>query len=151
MSNKIKEVSFYHLTTLPITKAVPRLIEKVYYSKQRLLVIAENEELMRVVDDGLWAYSTKHFIPHATYLDEDNEDQPVLITTKIENANNAEIILSLGEVNLDLSQCPKLLHMFDGNIANQLEFARRKWKEYNQNNISLVYWKQNIQGGWDKQ
>ena len=198
-SNPI-EISFYRLTTLPILKAAPKLIEKIYYSGQRLVVIAESEELMKTVDDGLWVYSTKHFIPHATFADESPEDQPVFLTTKLENPNNASIMMALGCVDLDnrplsklasvmgfegdserrtavytevhedsstestcksptevefreRSNAPvsKLLYMFDGNIPQQLEFARKKWKLYQGKGHTLTYWQQNISGGWEKQ
>ncbi len=151
MKNSPKEISFYRLTTLPITKAAPKLIEKIYYSGQALVVIAESEELMRSVDDGLWVYSTKHFIPHATFSDEYPSDQPVYLTTKIENPNQASITMALGKIELDDAPVSKLLYMFDGNIPEQLEFARKKWKSYQGSEYSLVYWQQNIDGGWEKQ
>ncbi len=151
MNNRALEVSFYKLTTLPIIKAAPKLIEKIYYSNQRLVIIAENEELMKSVDDGLWVYSTKHFIPHATITDDHPEDQPVYLTTKLENPNEASIFMALGKVNLDQVSASKLLYMFDGNVPAQLEFARKKWKFYQGSGHSLTYWQQNIDGGWEKQ
>lgn len=151
MKSNAMEISFYKLTTLPINKAAPRLIEKIYYSKQRLLVVAESEELMRSLDDGLWAYSTKHFIPHATFSDEYPADQPVYLSTKIENPNESSIAMALGKVELDDAPVSKLLYMFDGNIPEQVAFARKKWKSYQNSNHSLVFWQQNLKGAWEKQ
>lgn len=151
MKNNPLEISFYRLTTLPINKAAPKLIEKIYYSGQALVVMAESEELMRSVDDGLWVYSTKHFIPHATFSDEYPSDQPVYLTTKIENPNKSSIAMALGAVNLEEFTVSKLLYMFDGNIPEQLDFARKKWKSYQGSDHSLVYWQQNIDGAWEKQ
>ena len=151
MNNSPLEISFYKLTTLPIIKAAPKLIEKIYYSNQRLVIIAENEELMKSVDDGLWVYSTKHFIPHATLNDNHPKDQPVYLTTKLENPNKASIFMALGKVDLDQAKASKLLYMFDGNIPEQLEFARKKWKSYQGSGHSLTYWQQNMQGAWEKQ
>ncbi len=151
MKNSPIEISFYRLTTLPITKAAPKLIEKIYYSGQRLIVIAQESNLLKSVDDGLWVYSTKHFIPHGTEADEYPEDQPVYLTTKLENPNGADIFMALGKVDLDQVKASKLLYMFDGNIPEQLEFAREKWKSYQNSGHSLVYWQQNMQGAWEKQ
>lgn len=151
MKNNAMEISFYKLTTLPINKAAPRLIEKIYYSGQRLLVVAENEELMRSLDDGLWAYSTKHFIPHGTFSDEYPADQPVYLSTKIENPNKSSIAMALGSVELDDAPVSKLLYMFDGNIPEQVTFARKKWKSYQNSGHALVFWQQNFKGAWEKQ
>lgn len=150
-NNLSREISFYRLTTLPLAKAAPKLIEKIYYSKQNLVVVCENETIMRTLDDGLWVYSTKHFIPHATLLDEHPSDQPVYITTKLENPNNANIAMALGKLDLEDFSPEKYLYMFDGNIQDQLEFARNKWKSYQNQGHHLTYWQQNSDGTWEKQ
>ena len=151
MKNKSCEISFYCLKTLPLNKAAPKLIEKIYYSKQRLVAIAETEEMLKSIDDGLWVYSTKHFIPHGTLADEHPSDQPIYLTTKIENPNNASIVMALGKVDLDDFAADKYLYMFDGNQPDQLEFARNKWKLCQASGHSLTYWQQNIDGNWEKQ
>ena len=112
MKSKSCEISFYRLTTLPISKAAPKLIEKIYYSKQRLVVIAENEVMMKTLDDGLWVYSTKHFIPHGTFADEHPSDQPVYLTTKLENPNNATLVMALGRVELEWENKANGTHCF---------------------------------------
>lgn len=150
MKNSSREVSFYCLTKLPVFKAAPKLIEKVYYSNQRLVVITPDEQSMKIIDDVLWSYSTKHFIPHATYLDDSHSDQPVYITINDENPNCANIIMSIG--NAEIKQnAEKLIHLFDGNDKDQLEFARNKWREYKSKDFLIIYWKQNHEGAWEKQ
>jgi DNA polymerase III subunit chi len=150
MSNKISEVSFYNLTTLPIHKAAPKLIEKIYYSNQKLLVITPDNDLLKMLDDGLWAYSTKHFIPHGTDMDEFCDQQPILLTTKKTNLNHADIIMTVANVELENLTAKKILHMFDSNVKEQLDFARQKWKILQQHqDISLVYWLQKEDGSWE--
>ncbi len=151
MKNKAGEISFYRLTTLPLAKAAPKLIEKIYYSKQNLVVISETEEMMKTLDNGLWVYSTKHFIPHGTFVDEHPNDQPVYLTTKIENPNNATIVMALGRVELEDFEAAKYLYMFDGNDQEQLHFARNKWKSYQSQSQNITYWQQKLDGGWEKQ
>ena len=151
MKNKDCDISFYKLTTLPIHKAAPKLIEKIYYSKQNLVVISETEEIMKAVDDSLWSYSTKHFIPHGTYLDDLKEQQPIYFSLKFENPNNSNLIMALGEIDLDQIEANKYIYMFDGNNKKQLDFARNKWKYYQKQNNNLTYWNQRIDGSWEKQ
>ncbi len=150
MKDKICDISFYKLTTLPIEKASPKLIEKIYYSKQNLLVIAESPKLMKSIDDVLWVYSTKHFIPHATMEDAHPNEQPVYITTLPENPNNAKIVMGLGIVDLNDFIAEKYIYMFDGNKQDCLEFARDKWKRYKSSNHNLNFWQQTINGSWEK-
>lgn len=144
------ETSFYKLTTTPIEKAVPRLIEKIYYSGQRIVILVENNEMVKTIDDGLWAYSTKHFIPHATHLDEHSDEQPVYITSKIENPNNASIGVIIGDVDYRKLLVSKLLFIFDGNVADQLELARKRWKIFQEEDHELIYWQQKIDSSWEK-
>jgi len=150
MKNNLIEVSFYKLTTLPIAKAAPKLIEKIYYSNQKLVVLTENEEMMKTIDDGLWMYSTKHFIPHATIDDDHKQDQPVYITTKYENPNDAKIFLMIGLADIENISAEKVFYMFDGNQPDQLEFARKKWKSYQKSGNILTYWQQKMDSTWEK-
>lgn len=150
-NNHYFEVSFYKLLTLPMHKAAPKLIEKIYYNKQNLVVIAETEELMKTLDEGLWTYSTKHFIPHGTMFDDHPDKQPVYLSTKLEKPNAANFVMALGKVDLNNFIADKYIYMFDGNIPTQLEFARTKWKEYRIQDCNLTYWQQNMKGAWEKQ
>ncbi len=151
MKNNNNEISFYRLSTLPLIKAAPKLIEKIYYSKQNLVVIVESEAMLEPLDNILWSYSTKHFIAHATLNDPHPEDQPVYITTRLENPNQASIIMALGSVDLDIMGPHKYCYMFDGNNQEQLEFARKKWKQYKAQGNNIIYWQQSEDGSWEKQ
>lgn len=150
MKNHPSEISFYRLTTLPIIKAAPKLIEKIYYAKQRLVVIVEDQVMLAAIDNSLWTYSTKHFIAHATCNDPYPEDQPIYITDKLENPNNSTLIMVLGKVELDNFKADKYLYMFDGNDQTQLEFARNKWQKA-KDSSNVTYWQQSENGAWEKQ
>lgn len=151
MKDKTTEVSFYKLTTLPVEKASLKLMEKIYYSKQKLVVIAENEKQMKAIDDFLWSYSTKHFIAHGTCNDSFQEDQPIFLSHKLENPNKASIAMALGEVEVDSLLTDKIIYIFDGNNQKQVDFARIKWKSYKDRaNHNVIYWQQNLQGAWEK-
>lgn len=149
MKNNPQEVSFYKLTALPIIKAAPKLIEKIFFSSQRLVVVAPTEEMVKSLDDGLWVYSSKYFIPHATFQDNFSEEQPIFITNKLENPNQAVIAMAIGKVDLDPLPVEKYLYMFDGNQPEEVEFSRSKYKEYKSANINLVYWQQKTDGTWE--
>ena len=151
MNNNLPEISFYKLTALPILKAAPKLIEKIYYSEQKLVVIAEQEDLLQSLDKLLWSYSTKHFIPHATFQDPHPSDQPIYLTHNMENPNDATITMVLGIVELNNLITDKCIYMFDGNDKSQLAFARKTWQAYKKQGNSIIYWQQNAEGSWARQ
>lgn len=53
------QVDFYHLTQLPLERALPRIAERVVAGGGRLLVVAEHEEARQALDRCLWAYAPK--------------------------------------------------------------------------------------------
>ena len=65
------EVSFYHLQSDPIERALPRLLEKVRERGFRVLVRGATEERIETLDEALWSYpagklSRKTIFPSAT-------------------------------------------------------------------------------------
>jgi DNA polymerase III subunit chi len=152
MKNNSIEISFYRLSKIPLIKAATKLIEKIYYSKQKLIVLVENEKSIQDLDNILWSYSTKHFIAHATEYDPHPEDQPVYIASKRNyNSNFATIAMALGIVDLDDISAQKYCYMFDGNDDEQQKFARNKWKKYKDDGHNIIYWQQGEDGSWEKQ
>ena len=79
------DISFYHLTNLSLEKSLPKLIEKMLKSHLKILIYANNDELLQNLDNLLWSYSTRSFIPHATYHDKHHLKQPVIISNNISN------------------------------------------------------------------
>lgn len=144
------EASFYHLTSSPLKKALPSLLEKAYENNMRSLVIC-NAENIKQLDDDLWTFSPTKFLPHGT---EKPEIQPVFITDKItdKNANNGRQVLAITNgAEYDGSQSfEKLLDMFDGNSDEQLNAARKRWKLYKDAGYTLRYWKQDEKGAWSE-
>lgn len=151
MHNDFLEVSFYRLTSLSTLKAVPKLVERIYYSKQNLVIIASDEEKMKDIDNGLWSYSTKHFLPHGTHLDDHKTNQPIYITNKSDNPNKANITMAVGIIETELPKTDKIIHIFDGNDSTELAYARKQWKSYKSKNIPIIYWQQKSDGSWEKQ
>ncbi|MET1113312.1 MAG: DNA polymerase III subunit chi, partial [Allosphingosinicella sp.] len=49
------QVDFYHLARSPIERVLPAIGEKVLATGGRLLVVAGDEQLVRL-DDQLWTY-----------------------------------------------------------------------------------------------
>ncbi len=145
------QINFYQLTISPLGKALPRLLEKVITSNKRAVVLLQDEEKLEKLNNELWTYTTKFFLPHGSKKDGFIEKQPIYLTTTNENPNNSTIFVFIGNSQPDnFDGFEKCLYMFDGNNENELNTARQRWKEYKANNLNITYWKQTEKGGWEE-
>ena len=144
------EISFYHLTSSTLEKALPKLIEKIYSLGLKIVILCENNELIQIIDEILWSYSTKTFLAHATYLDPHPEKQPIYITDKEENPNQASILIKIGEnIPNYFNEFDKYLDIFSGNNQNELAAARSRYKIFKSKESTIKYWKQDESGNWE--
>lgn len=149
------EISFYHLTSTPIEKALPTLLEKAYEAGHRIQVVCAEEDVKNF-DEKFWTFHPRKFLPHGT---EGPEKQPVFITPNNDNQNKASVLAiadgrEIPETTSTLSggieggEYEKVLHMFDGNIEADLATARERWKAYKEKGYALRYWFQDEKGKW---
>lgn len=147
----VKEVGFYHLTQLPLEKALPRLLEKVYQAGHKIVVLVESSEQLEVFDNTLWTFSPLSFLPHGTAKDANPTDQPIWLTTHPENPNNATVLVVTGGVDVPpLEGFTRCLVLFNGEDAAALGHAREQWRALRGTGATLTYWQQDPQGGWSK-
>ena len=124
-SSIMTKINYYQTHNEDLVKTFCKLTEKCYYSQLNTLVLTENDGYLESLDRALWTYSKKHFIPHATTKDPLPKDQSVFITTKVENPNNAEIIVFINpskqmilntiieDSPIELMQIKKIIFLFD--------------------------------------
>ena len=143
------QISFYHLTRLSLEKSLPKLLEKVLSQGLRTVVVAETESQVQTLNDTLWTYHPTSFLPHGTEKEGRAPDQPIWITSKIENPNGAQVLVfvTLREKE-DFDTVSRVLYMFDGNRKENLEKAGGLWKKYKESGHTLAYWQQDAEGKW---
>jgi len=145
------KINFYHLTSSPVGKALPKLLEKVIATGVRVVVQAISDEKVQQLNRELWTYTTKVFLPHGSKEDGYADEQPIYLTAANENPNGATILAIVENAeSMEMESFEKCLYMFDGNDTSQLQTARKRWKEYKESGFELIYWKQNPKGGWEK-
>ena len=145
------EIGFYHLTTTPLERALPKLLEKAVGTGQRIVVMAGSEERVEALNALLWTYDPASFLPHGSARDGNAAAQPIWLTAKDENPNNAAIlVLADGASSARIGDYARCLEMFDGNDTEAVEKARSRWKDYLAEGHALTYWQQNDRGGWEK-
>ena len=145
------DIGFYHLTRSSLAQALPKLLEKVYSSGARAVVMTGSEERTGALDTILWTYDQDAFLPHGTARDGSPEDQPIWITHEDENPNGASIlVLTDGAVSGRIGDYGRCLEMFDGNDPGAVQEARAHWKSYAAAGHSLTYWQQAPSGSWER-
>lgn len=145
------EIGFYHLTTSPLERALPRLLEKTLEAHKRAVVMFASEDRLEFLNGTLWTYGKVSFIPHGGAKDGFAEDQPVWLTTQDENPNGAQFLfLTDGCESPSLSSYERCLDLFDGNDEEAVSHARERWKKYKDQGHQVTYWKQAESGSWEK-
>ena len=146
------QISFYHLTRLSLEKSLPKLLEKILSQGLRTVVVAETEPQVQILNDTLWTYHPTSFLPHGTEKEGRAADQPVWITSKIENPNGAQVLFfATLQKKEGFDAFSRVLYMFDGNRPENLEKAGSLWKKYKEEGHALAYWQQDAEGKWVSQ
>jgi DNA polymerase IIIc chi subunit len=132
-------ISFENL----LYKNICTLLEKSYQTGDRTLVVAESEEQQEEINKILWTYSQQKFIPHGSSNDPLPEEQPIYITTKLDNKNNSKILMLLKCDQDILNQIDK------DNFSKVLIFIK---DEQINDLISLdcTFYRQNSKGSWSQ-
>jgi DNA polymerase III subunit chi len=136
-------VDFYHLTSRPLEQVLPSVCEKVLAGRERLLVVAEPDQLARL-DEALWSYAKDAFLPHGR---ERAETQPILLSPTPEAANGAtNIALADGRWSDEALGFDRAFYFFDD--AGR-EAARDSWRALKgKAEVEARYWKQDERGKW---
>ncbi len=143
------QVDFYHLTQVPLERALPQIAEKVLATGGRLVIVAGDAAQRAKLDQLLWSYAPESFMPHGQAGGEDDARQPVLIAEAPEAANGARhIALVDGVWREEVLGFDRAFHFFD---EEGIGAARAAWKGLaDREGVTRNYWKQNDAGRWEK-
>lgn len=131
----------YHHSISPLEKVLPKLLEKVLASGQRAVVMAGDDERLKTIDTFLWTYSKSELIPHGTDEDGNPLLQPVWLTCKEENPNQANVLIVVGNLR------PTHLSMFQKTLILSSEWSAHL-SEWASTQGELTVWVEQQQGGW---
>lgn len=143
------QVDFYHLTAMPLDRALPQIVEKVIGSGARLLIVADDADLRTRLDRLLWSYTPESFLPHTQLGAGEDANQPVLIAPDVNAANGARhLALVDGRWRVEALDFDRAFHFFD---EDAIRGAREAWKSLaERDDVTRRYWKQNDQGRWEQ-
>lgn len=143
------EVLFYHLTQTPLERTLPDLLEKSLGRGWRALVKSTDKERIAYLDDLLWTYNERNFLPHGvagSFADK----QPIYLTSGDETPNNADILMLIDGAAIDidtLKPYARVCYFFDGNDPETVNIARQEWKKVTTAKLQAKYWAQD-DGRW---
>ena len=145
------EIRFYHLQTQPLETALPLILQKALDGGHKIVVRAKDSKQVELLNDKLWLFRPDSFLPHGSEKDGNPELQPIWLTDKDENPNQADVLILTGQSDAqDIDGFKLCCEVFDGHDEEALTHARAKWKSYKDTEYDLTYWQQNNNGGWDK-
>ena len=147
------DIQFYHLTSTPLERALPKLLEKAAAGKFRTLVLAASEEKAEWLNNILWTYDPDSFLPHGTSKDGPAAAHPIFITAGDEQHDYVPDLLVVtdgSELNFD-ANLKRVLDIFDGSDEESVARARARWKSYQGSGHAVTYIKQTASGSWEKQ
>ena len=145
------QIGFYHLLRLPLDQALPKLLEKAVQAGLRVVVMAGSPERVEHLNAILWTYAEESWLPHGSARDGAAADQPIWLAEQDENPNAATVlVLCDGARPAVMAGWDRCLDLFDGNDETAVAAARGRWKLWKAEGHELVYYQQNLNGGWEE-
>jgi len=143
------QVDFYHLTRLPLERALPRIAERVTEGGGRLLIVSADAAQRRQIDTLLWNWTPESFLPHAEAGAGDDALQPVLVAGEAAARNDARNVALIDGLWRDEAlQFDRAFHFFD---EAHIAAARLAWKGLaDREGVERRYWKQDDSGRWQQ-
>ncbi len=145
----VGEIWFYHLERSSLETVLPALLERTMGRGWRALVRADDDDLLKRLDDHLWTYRPDSFLAHGRADEPHAAEQPVVLTRARENPNGAQALFIVDGADLAVSEeFERCFILFDGNDEMALAAARDRWKTLKADGGELQYWKQDGEGRW---
>jgi len=143
------KVDFYHLTTSPLERVLPRIAERILAEGGRLLVVEGDPARRAALDKTLWSYAPDSFLPHGLAGGDHDPQQLVLIAPDMATTNEARnVAISDGKWRDGALGFDRAFHFFD---EDRIADARAAWKGLAaRDGIERRYWKQSDTGRWEQ-
>ena len=139
------------MTERTLEQVLPGLVEKSLARKWNVVVQAGSPERVEALDSLLWTWRDESFLPHGSIRDGTESLQPVWLTERDDNPNQAKIrFLVDGAEIAEPDGYDRSVYMFDGHDNAAVEHARGRWKHHkDQPDCQQTYWQQSPNGGWE--
>ncbi len=146
-------VYFYHLTRAPLETTLALLLGKARQAGWRVAVRGVDERQMAWLDEKLWqSGGDEGFLAHGLAGGARDGDQPILLTTSADAANDPACVMSVNGARVaapEVEALERVCILFDGNDPEAVQHARSQWKALTDAGCSAQYWSE-ASGRWEK-
>ncbi len=145
-------VYFYHLTRQPLEQTLPVLLDKARQAGWRIAVRGTDPVRLDWLDEKLWLGAEEGFLPHGRSGGPHDADQPILLTTEFEAANEPSCVMAVDGASVEpdeVAAMERVCILFDGNDGEAVQRARGQWKALTSAGCSAQYWSEES-GRWEK-
>ncbi|MFV0322127.1 MAG: DNA polymerase III subunit chi [Alphaproteobacteria bacterium] len=146
----MSDIRFYHLTQIPLSQALPQLLERTMQAEKKAIIRVGNEQRLESLSRWLWVYKDDGWLPHGKQ--DDNADGNVIwLTLNKDNPINGEFLFVVEQAVIDgFEAYERVFYLFDGTNENELTEARNLWRKLKKQDLELAYWKQDENGRWQQ-
>ena len=140
---KLEKAYFYNSSQRDLIADIFWLTEKLYKSRNTILIFCKDYENVKIIGDFLWAYRDDGFIPHSLEKEDQVSVYPILITHKMDKDYKHNTLLALNGVLVEEKVCKKfsnVYYFFDNQENKEKENARIMWKNFVSQNVVCKYW-----------
>lgn len=147
------EIRFYHAQQSSLEQVLPPILGKALSGGRRIVVRLSDKDAVEKMNEYLWVYNPDSFLPHGAAKDGHASLQPVWLTDRDENPNQADVLVSVRgdapDVPANLADFTLCCDMIDGRLPGDVSAARQRWKAYKDAGYEVTYWQQTDKG-WEK-
>lgn len=149
------DVLFYHLEQARLETVLPDLLEKTLANGWNAVVRCGSHETVTHLDEVLWTYRDEAFLPHGIPSGEaTDKNHPIILTTDEHAPNEPDLIFLVDGAVCDVTEISafkRCVQIFDGSNEDAIRQARLFWKAVSTEKHNVTYWKQGLNGKWEKQ
>jgi DNA polymerase-3 subunit chi len=137
-----ERVDFYVLKSAAAQKRwifVCRLTEKAYLRDLRVVIVHDSPADARMLDDLLWTFNERSFIPHQVCMDEQLPDPatPVYLTALSAAPPPADLLVNLTDrLPAQWERYPRIAEIIDGDEERR-RLGRERFKSYRDLKVTL--------------
>ena len=116
-----------------------RLTEKAYLRDLRVVIVNETLADAKLLDDLLWTFNERSFVPHKLCLDEHAEDAatPVHLVVQTSAIPKADLLLNLTrQLPAQLQQYTRIAEIIDADEEHR-RLGRERFKSYRDLKLAL--------------
>ncbi len=116
-----------------------RIAEKAFEQGLRVSILAEGPEEVAELDDLLWTFSDRSFVPHGCWPAEEDfaRDTPVLIGCGSVPRSHRDVLINLGQELADDPAGYARICEVVGGAEPEKKTARERWRRYRDAGLEL--------------